>query len=121
MTIEEEFAIQFREFRKKAGLSQRALAKKVGVHHTYISRIENHNLGHTPSIKTLYKMATAMGMDEAELIKAANKLPPFLDPIMGDPDAWNFYKYASEMISEPEGWKEMKRILEEKVDKGEIE
>lgn len=121
MSHRKQFGNILREFRKKAGLSQRALARKVGVSHTYISKIENHKLDHTPSIRTLGKMAEALGIDSADMIRAANKIPSILDPFMRDPEALKFFRRASGMISNPEGWREMQRILEEKVEKGEIE
>ena len=121
MPIPKEFSKKFKAFRTKAGLTQRALANKVGVSHTYISKIENNKLEHPPSIATICKMAEAMGIDDAELLRASQKLPPFFDPIVNDPEGLKFFRRASGMISNPEGWREMQRILEEKVEKGEIE
>lgn len=121
MPIPKEFSMKFKSFRKKAGLTQRALAKMVGVSHTYISKIENNKLEHPPSISTICNMAEAMGIDSAELLRVSQKLPPYFDPIMSDTDALHFMQQASGMISSKEGWREMQRILEEMVEKGEIE
>lgn len=46
--------------RKKAGLTQQELAKRIGADKGYISRVERGLI--TPSVSTLYRIASAMGL-----------------------------------------------------------
>jgi len=55
-----------REFRQSNGLSQRQLAKNVGISNTYLSDIENGRT--TPSVKTFAKIARALTLDCNEII-----------------------------------------------------
>lgn len=114
------FGEKLKALRKKAGLSQRALAEAVGVHFTYISKLENGKAGTTPSLKTIVKIAEALNVDELELVKAADKSHDIY-PFLSDPDALNFMQQALGMISTSEGWRDMQKYLEEKSKKGEIE
>lgn len=52
---------QIRNCRKKAGLSQKELAKKLGVSQQYIAQYENGK--RTPKIGTLYKILEALDCD----------------------------------------------------------
>lgn len=58
--LQYDLAETFREARKKAGLTAAELAKKSGVQRTFIASVENA-VGN-PSVQTLYKLASAMGM-----------------------------------------------------------
>lgn len=53
-----DLAAQVIEARMNAGLSQAALAKKIGTHQPAIARIEG---GHLPSTATLQRIAKATG------------------------------------------------------------
>lgn len=46
--------------RKKAGLTQKELADRIGTDKGYISRLERGLI--TPSVSTLYRIASAMGL-----------------------------------------------------------
>ena len=53
-----DFGQYFRELRRENKFTQRELAKKIGVSHTYISKIEN---GHyVPSIPVLKRIADGL-------------------------------------------------------------
>jgi len=54
------------EARKRAGLTQAALAKKVGVHQVTIARIESG--ARHPSMTLLQRIARALGVPLAELL-----------------------------------------------------
>lgn len=54
-------------YREKNCLTQRQLAKKVGVSNQYISYIENEHK--MPSFKTLNKIAKALGVRVSELLE----------------------------------------------------
>ena len=72
------FGEAIRQLRHERQLSQRALAAKVGVTFTYISKIENHKLdfGEYPSEVMIGKLAEALDADEQELLLLAEKVPP---------------------------------------------
>ena len=48
------------EARKNAGLTQQELASRIGADNGYISRLERGLI--TPSVATLYRIASAMGL-----------------------------------------------------------
>ena len=56
------------EYRQQANLSQKKLAEKAGMYHSYISRIENNNL--LPGLVILQRIAEALG------VNIVNLLPP---------------------------------------------
>lgn len=59
--LEPEFAIiqAIIDARKSAGITQKELSQKSGIAQGYISKLENGNAN--PSIKTLQRLATALG------------------------------------------------------------
>jgi transcriptional regulator with XRE-family HTH domain len=66
-----------KELRLASRLSQRALAAKVGVSFTYISRVETESLdfGPYPSEELILKLAKALDADADELLLLAKKIP----------------------------------------------
>jgi transcriptional regulator with XRE-family HTH domain len=52
---------ELRRLRLDTGLSQRAVARAVGIHHSHIAAIEAG--ADSPSLRTLARLATALGMD----------------------------------------------------------
>jgi transcriptional regulator with XRE-family HTH domain len=71
------FGERIRQLRLQRQLGQRALARRVGVSFTYISKIENEKLdfGDYPSEKLILKLAHSLGADEEELLLLARKIP----------------------------------------------
>jgi HTH-type transcriptional regulator, competence development regulator len=71
------FGETIRELRKAKNLGQRALAKMIGVSHTYVSEIENEKLdfGDYPSDELIRKLAKALDADEDKLLTLAEKVP----------------------------------------------
>lgn len=109
-----KFGEKIRQLRKRSRLTQRQLAEQVGVDYTYISKIENDRLDHTPSVKTIRKMAEALNADELELMERANKIPAVLGPIAENEDARRFFHRAAETIKSPEGWRDLLDYLEQR-------
>lgn len=72
------FGERVRSLRKAKELPQRALAKKLGVSFTYLSKIENENLdfGDYPSEDLILKLAKELDGDADELLILAKKVPP---------------------------------------------
>ena len=67
------FGKAIRQFRKEAGLTQRALARMVDVTSTYISRLENGQA--EPSIALVRKIARAMRIPSEVIFWEAVEIP----------------------------------------------
>jgi transcriptional regulator with XRE-family HTH domain len=90
------FGERLRELRKAKNLSQRALAEKIGINFTYLSKVESEKLDFAqyPSEDLIRKLAKALGADEDELLLLAKKIPTDIrDRVIERPDA--FRKIAS--------------------------
>jgi len=106
------FGDRIRELRKTKGYSQRDLAAKTGLDHTYLSKIENARLEHTPSIRTIQLLASALGVDELELMDLANKVPAVFEVIARDREALRFFRRATATLTRPSQWRELSRYLD---------
>jgi HTH-type transcriptional regulator, competence development regulator len=90
-TALQTFGQRVRELRRTKNLGQRALAAKVGVSFTYVSRIENENLdfGPYPSEELICKLAKALDADADELLLLAKKVPEGIKRrVLERPDAF---------------------------------
>lgn len=56
-------------YRKRAGLTQEDLAERVGVSTSYIGMIEAPGVSKSTSLKTLYAIATALGVPPYKLLQ----------------------------------------------------
>jgi transcriptional regulator with XRE-family HTH domain len=101
-----------KELRRQRHLTQRQLAEKIGVDFSYLSKIENDRLEHTPSLKTLQDLAKALEVDELELMELADKVPPVLKAIARDKDAMRFFRRATQTIKSSEGWRDLLAYIE---------
>ena len=90
------FGERLRELRKAKNLSQRALAEKVDINFTYLSKVESEKLDFAqyPSEDLIRKLAKALEADVDELLLLAKKIPPEIrERVIERPDA--FRKIAS--------------------------
>jgi len=90
------FGERLRELRKAKNLSQRALAEKVDINFTYLSKVESEKLDFAqyPSEELIRKLAKALEADVDELLLLAKKIPPDIrERVIERPDA--FRKIAS--------------------------
>jgi len=71
------FGKRVRELREQQGLTQRELARRLGVSTSYVNKVENGKLhsGDYPSEKFIHKLATELNADEQELLLLAEKVP----------------------------------------------
>ncbi len=86
-----KFGDRVRQLRRAKGLGQRALAKRVGISLTYVSKIENHRLdfGDYPSTDEILRIAAALETDEDELLILAKKIPERIrQRVLERPDAF---------------------------------
>jgi len=106
------FGQRIRDLRRERELTQRGLAKRAGVYFTYLSKIENDRLEHSPSIKTIRDLARALDVDELELMTLANKVPPMLEAIARNKDAARFFRMATGTVKTSKGWRDLLTYLE---------
>lgn len=98
------FGQRVRDLRRAKNLGQRALAAKVGVSFTYVSRIENENLdfGSYPSEELILKLAKALEADADELLLLAKKIP-------GD--------IRQRVLERPEAFRKLAALTDEALDR----
>jgi HTH-type transcriptional regulator, competence development regulator len=106
------FGRYLHDLRQGKGLSQRALADKSGVDTSYVSKLENDRVSHTPSHRTLAAMAAALDVNEMELLGRAEKLPGDLASFADQPGALRFLQRANGRVREPESWDALIRLVE---------
>ncbi|MGF7059419.1 helix-turn-helix domain-containing protein [Brassicibacter mesophilus] len=71
-------------------MSQRELARRIGVNHSYISKIEN-NVEPPPSEETLINIARELDIDAEKLILEAKKVPSTFESLITQtPEVSNF-------------------------------
>ena len=90
------FGTRLRKLRQEKGFSQKRLAAAVGVHHTYVSKVESGKLDFAlyPGEELVRKLAVALDGDETELLLLAKKVPPLIrDRVLERPD--DFRKLAT--------------------------
>lgn len=86
-----KFGQKIRELRKSQNRSQRDVAAEVGIHFTYLSRIETDNMdfGDYPGEATIQKLAKALKADEDELLLMAKKIPASVkERVLAQPTAF---------------------------------
>ncbi len=81
-------------------MTLRGLADATGVDFTYLSKIENGRPGYFPGAETIRELATALRFDALELLHLANKLPPELEKMAGDPKARRFFQRRATIRSD---------------------
>jgi transcriptional regulator with XRE-family HTH domain len=86
-----KFGQRIRELRHDKGWSLRALAEKVDVGFTYLSRVEtgSMNSGDYPSDALIHRLADALDADEEELLVLAERIPQRIkDRVLQRPDVF---------------------------------
>ena len=68
MDIKEKIGLRVKQLRKKAGLSQEALALKAGIDRTYVNSVENGK--RNVSIININKIATALNTSLANFFNS---------------------------------------------------
>jgi transcriptional regulator with XRE-family HTH domain len=70
------FGNLIRQARKAKELSQRDLAKLVGVNYTYLSKLENDHAGTPPSEEVIERLALSLQLNAEELVYLAGRITP---------------------------------------------
>ena len=81
-----DFGAVIKNLRQEHKITQRALAEKVGVDFTYISKMENGKLENFPSIDIISKIAQVLETDADALTLLAKKVPDTLRETIVDDD-----------------------------------
>jgi transcriptional regulator with XRE-family HTH domain len=68
-----------RSLREQAGWSQRKFATLVGIHHSYLARLENGKTS-SPSAELLQRMAETLEIDTADLLTHIGIKPSLPEP-----------------------------------------
>ena len=108
----ESFGAYLRSARRAAGLSQRELAARCAIDVSYVSKLENDRLPHTPSARTLTLLAAALEVDELDLFRRAGKLVGPLAGLSAQPQALEVMRVAVERIEDPDGWNALLRYIQ---------
>lgn len=74
MGIRESLALNLREYRRVQDLSQEELAHRADIDRTYMSAIERCR--YSASVDVLAKLAQALGVEAADLLKTPPDPPP---------------------------------------------
>lgn len=86
-----KFGQRLLELRRAKNLSQRELAKMVGINYTYLSKIENGRLDFSdyPSERLILRLAKALDADADELLLLAKRIPEQIrQRVLERPDAF---------------------------------
>jgi transcriptional regulator with XRE-family HTH domain len=77
----ESFGSRIRRLRRnhEPPLTQRKLAQEVGIDFTYLSKLENDQIGQSPSEELVGRFATVLGDNRDDLLDLAGKIP--VDPL----------------------------------------
>ncbi len=74
---EETFGKRIQHLRREKKLTQREVAKRLGIDFTYLSKLENDR-GEAPGDETVRGLARVLDTDTEELLALAGKVPPSL-------------------------------------------
>lgn len=108
----QEFAGMLRRLRQDRDFSQRELAAAAGLHHTYISKLENGQ--EKPSRGAVLKLAEVLEADASELQLAAGHMPvEFVRVLRENNDLQRLLRLASEHRLSERGYSKLRDILQE--------
>ena len=63
-----EIGLKIGYYRRKSGMTQAELAEYAGISLSYLRQLESPSLPYCPSIKSLFKIAKALGIKASKLI-----------------------------------------------------
>lgn len=105
------FGEKLRELRRLKEISQRELARQVGVDFSYISKLENDRIP-PPAADTIVRICRVLDVPPDELLALTGKMPSEIKNMLSShPAAMAFIRTASMMeLSEAE-WERLNREL----------
>lgn len=107
------FGRTLREKRRASGMSQRALAERVGCDFSYISKAENGRVP-PPSADTIVRICEALNIESEQLLALTGKLPSTIqETVSTSQAAQEFLREAQEMNLRDEEWEAMTKSLQQ--------
>jgi transcriptional regulator with XRE-family HTH domain len=105
------FGAMLREKRRAAGVSQRELAKKIGIDFSYISKLENDRLA-PPAAETIVAICEILEIPAEELLSAAGKIPDDVQKSISESKvAQEFLREAQQLELSEQEWEQMRASL----------
>lgn len=109
--MSESFGQVLRHFRQKAGITQRELARRIGVDFSYISKLENDRLP-PPAADTIVTICQTVGQSPVQLLALRGKIPSEVEEaIATNPSAQEFLKEAQLMKLTDSEWNTIRSTL----------
>lgn len=92
------FGEELKQLRTSKRITQRVLAERIGVDFSYISKMENDKLVHSPSENIIRQIAEVLETNADDLIVLANKVPKQMqENIVSDDLVVDFLRVAPKM------------------------
>lgn len=118
----ETFGKTLRNFRLKAEVGLRELARLIEKSPGYISDVEHDNVP-PPSEDVILKIASVLNVDKKALLSAAKKMDPEISRyVAGEPEVADFLRMAQEKRFDSDDWDTLTKLAEAaklgKADKG---
>jgi transcriptional regulator with XRE-family HTH domain len=105
------FGTALRKRRRAAELSQRELARRIGVDFSYISKIENGRLP-PPAADTIVKICGVLDIEPEELLALTGKIPSKVhETVSNSRAAQEFLSEAQRMGLTDDDWRTMIKSL----------
>jgi transcriptional regulator with XRE-family HTH domain len=109
--MDTSFGTILREKRRLAGVSQRELAKQIGVDFSYISKLENNRLA-PPAAETIVAICGILEIPAEELLSAAGKIPNDVQKSVSESKvAQEFLREAQRLELSDQEWEQMRTSL----------
>lgn len=110
---DETFGLLLKNKRREANISQRDLAKRIGVDFSYISKVENDRLP-PPSADTIMKICEILECSSDVMLAMTGKIPTTIqDKIASKQSAQEFLREAGEMGLSNEEWQALTASLKQ--------
>lgn len=107
------FGEKLRTMRRAAKVTQRELARKVGVDFSYISKLENDRLP-PPAADTILSICKVLDVDSDDLLALTGKLPSDVQKTVGKSSiAQRFLREAQQLDLNDQEWEEMLKSLKQ--------
>jgi len=118
----ETFGKTLRNFRLKAEVGLRELARLIEKSPGYISDVEHDNVP-PPSEDVILKIASVLNVDKKALLSAAKKMDPEISRyVAGEPEVADFLRMTQEKRFDSDDWETLTKLAEAaklgKADKG---
>ena len=105
------FGKSLRQLRRSKSVSQRELARRVGVDFSYISKVENERLP-PPAADTIVKICEVLEISPVELLASTGKIPTQVKEMLGASSAaLQFVQQAHAMGLTEDEWDKLTRRL----------